>query len=75
MTSLTEQLRTQAAECEQKARAVADPEVRRTYIDLAAQWRELCGVIEKLDREQPPSSENLKREVAGRGDSQVSQEH
>jgi len=37
-----------AADCDQQAEAANDPHVKKTYRELAAQWRELARQIEKL---------------------------
>ena len=37
-----EQLRAQAEECEAKAETAHDPDVRRWYRNIAAQWRKLA---------------------------------
>ena len=43
------QLRARAEECEAKAETAHDPEVRRWYRNMAAQWRELAQQHEELD--------------------------
>ena len=45
--SKPEQFRARAAECEQRAAASRDPEVKRQYQELARQWHELA---EQADR-------------------------
>ena len=60
MTSLVEQLRKQVAECEVKAKATTDPAVRRTYIDVAAEWRELCP---RLQARRPTSRSHSSRSM------------
>ena len=37
-----------AADCEQRAEEARDPHIKRTYTDLAAQWRDLARQIEML---------------------------
>jgi len=37
-----------AADCERKAEEARDPLVKRTYRDLAAQWRHLAGQVDML---------------------------
>jgi hypothetical protein len=43
------QLRARAEECEAKAETAHDPEVRRWYRNMAAQWRKLAQQHEELD--------------------------
>jgi hypothetical protein len=36
-----------ADECERRAAAARDPEIRRQYEDLARQWREMAAQVER----------------------------
>ncbi len=36
--------------CEELARSVSDPDLKRTYLDLAAQWREMAGQLEAIEK-------------------------
>ena len=59
-----EQLRAQAEECEARAETAHDPDVRRWYRNMAAQWRKLAQQHEeialgirlgpRLERDQQP---------------------
>ena len=54
--SKSEQLRIRAHECEVKAEAAHDPDVRRQYRDMAAQWRQMARQHDELglyDRVEP----------------------
>ena len=42
------QLRARAEECEAKAETAHDPEVRRSYRNMAAQWRRMAQQHEEL---------------------------
>ena len=44
-----EQFRARAEECEAKAERARDPEVRRWYRDLAAQWRRMAPQHAEFD--------------------------
>jgi len=44
-----EQLRARAEECEAKAETAYDPEVRRWYRNIAAQWRKLAQQQAEID--------------------------
>jgi hypothetical protein len=46
--SNSEQLRIRAQECEIKAEAAHDPDVRRLYLDMAAQWRQMARQRDEL---------------------------
>ena len=43
------QLRAQAEECEAKAEAAHDPDVRGWYRNIAAQWRKLAQQHEEIE--------------------------
>jgi len=44
-----EQLRARAEECEAKAQTAHDPDVRRWYRNMAAQWRKLAQQQAEID--------------------------
>jgi hypothetical protein len=46
--SKSEQLRIRAHECEVKAEATHDPDIRRLYQDMAAQWRQMARQHDEL---------------------------
>src|SRR5262249_43594330 len=46
--SKSEQLRIRAHECEVKAEATHDPDIRRLYRDMAAQWRQMARQHDEL---------------------------
>ena len=54
--SKSEQLRIRAYECEVKAEAAHDPDIRRLYRDMAVQWRQMARQHDELglyDRAEP----------------------
>jgi hypothetical protein len=38
------------AECEERAKSVADPVLKKSYEDMAKKWRDLLAQAEKNDR-------------------------
>ena len=55
-SSRAEQFRQRAAHCDHMASQVKDLDAKRSFVEVAAQWRELARVTEALVREQnePP---------------------
>jgi hypothetical protein len=39
-----------AAEAEAKARQVRDPDIKRQFLELAASWRQLAGLVDRTRR-------------------------
>jgi hypothetical protein len=56
VSSRAEQFRQRAAHRDHMASQVKDLDAKRSFVEVAAQWRELARVTEALDREQnePP---------------------
>ena len=65
------QLRARAEECEAKAETAYDPDVRRWYRNMAAQWRTLAqqqaeiDIGVRLDMRPRPAAHEAGRAVAG----------
>jgi hypothetical protein len=51
--SKSKQLRIRAHECEVKAEAAHDPDIRRLYRDMAAQWRQMARQHDELGLYDP----------------------
>jgi len=49
MQTRADRYRARAEECLVKALVVQDPEVRRQFTDLAAQWHQLAEQAEKIE--------------------------
>jgi hypothetical protein len=49
MESKVENFRAQATECERAAKATWHKGIKRDYLDIARQWRELARQIEDLE--------------------------
>jgi len=47
MSSKADHYRAKAAECEQKVKEMLDPEVKRSFADLARQWLHLAEYAEQ----------------------------
>jgi len=51
-------LRNRALECERKASLAEHSAVRRTFLELARQWRELAALYEERVGEERASNDN-----------------
>lgn len=49
MTSRAELCKEHAAHCDRHAVLAADENIRRQYVDLAKQWRQMADQLERLD--------------------------
>jgi hypothetical protein len=46
----SDNFRAKAVECDQAAQEVTDYDMRRALLDLAVQWRELAGLMDRVNR-------------------------
>ena len=46
----SDDFRAKAVECDQAAQEATDYDTRRALLDLAVQWRELAGLIDRVNR-------------------------
>jgi hypothetical protein len=53
MSDSIESCRKKTLECERRALLVSDQVLRKTYMELAHQWREMAAQAEALDRLKP----------------------
>ena len=47
---LSDDFRAKAVECDQAAQEATDYDMRRALLDLAVQWRELAGLMDRVNR-------------------------
>jgi hypothetical protein len=52
MESKAERFRAHATECERAAKATSHKVIKRDYLDIARQWRELARQIEGLEHKR-----------------------
>jgi len=57
-----EQFRARAEECEAKAETARDPDVRRWYRNMAAQWRKLAQQHEGIESDRLMLTRGLRLE-------------
>jgi hypothetical protein len=57
MTSRASSCRERAEQCERAASRVVDEEIRRAYLDLAKQWRQMADHSEEIERRLHPPSD------------------
>jgi hypothetical protein len=52
MTSRIDICKQHAADCDRHALLSADQDIRRQYLDLAKQWRDMADTLEEIERLQ-----------------------